>query len=58
MDSDSHDTLIDPFSISQAFRKDRVRPTLTVLAGPDLGRVFSLTPVSYTHLTLPTKRIV
>lgn len=44
MDSDSHDTLIDPFSISQAFRKDRVRPTLTVLAGPDLGRVFSLIP--------------
>ena len=46
--------------ILQSFDRSMVEATVIFLdsASPTLVKRFSETPVSYTHLTLPTKRIV
>src|SRR5665648_183341 len=39
-------------------RRGRDQPRVTVGTAPEPDQAGGLTPVSYTHLTLPTKRIV
>ena len=48
-------------SLDDAYKLDDVREALRrgdVKSASRLAKVYKLTPVSYTHLTLPTKRIV
>ena len=43
--------------IKQGFHATSMR-NIAARAGTSLGNVYNYYPVSYTHLTLPTKRIV